>query len=54
MTWPQRAYLELLCATDYPEQEPAYQVAHWSHVTFLLVPVIGTLLFILAVEAAYE
>ena len=51
-TIPQRVYLNLLCAEDHPEQCPEFIAAHWGHLLFMLVPIIGILLFTTAVREA--
>lgn len=45
MTFPQRLYLGILFAEGHPKQEPEYRYATWWHVLWMLVPVIGILLF---------
>ena len=51
-TFAQRLYLNLLCAENYPEQEPEYIKAKWYHTLWLLVPMIGFLLFTSSVESS--
>ena len=48
--YAQDMYLGLLCAENYPEQEPAYKNARWFHLFWLLVPILGFLIFILIIE----
>ena len=48
-----RAYLDVLCARDYPEQEPAHAVAKNADLLWFLVPVCGLVLFVSAIEARY-
>lgn len=43
-------YLSLLCAENHPDQEPAYIVAKWYHLLWLLIPIIGFLLFITSIQ----
>jgi len=50
MTVAGRFYLGLLCAEQYPEQEPAHVNAKWYDLLWLAVPIVGFLLFILVVE----
>lgn len=45
-----RIYLILLVATGYPEQEPEYGSAKWYDLFWLLIPIIGWLLFVLIIE----
>lgn len=47
-------YLDFLVATDYPEQEPAYRYAKWYDLFFLLIPIVGFMLFILVIESRYD
>ncbi len=47
-------FLDLLCAKDYPQQEPAYQSAMWYHLLWFLVPIVGFALFIDAVRGAHD
>lgn len=49
----QRIYIFALCANGYKDQEPAYIAARWWHLLWLLVPIVGILLFVLAVESAH-
>lgn len=45
--FPQRLYLSLWVAEDYPWQEPGYQSIKWRHMALLAVPVVGLALFML-------
>ena len=49
-----RVFLALLCAEDFPEQEPEYQVARWFDLLWLLFPVIGILFFLRAITWRWE
>jgi hypothetical protein len=49
-TLVQKIYLELLCAENYPEQEPVYKKAKWYHLFWLLIPIIEFLLFTTYIE----
>lgn len=49
-----KTYLEFLIASDYPEQEPAHKVAKNRDLLWFLVPVMGFLLFALAIQERYE
>ncbi len=44
-------YLILLIAEDYPKQEPEYKLAKWYDLFWFLIPVVGFLGFILAIES---
>lgn len=50
----QEAYLSVYVATDYPEQELAHAAARWYHLLWLLVPLVGFVLFLGAVEEAHQ
>lgn len=54
MTFPQKIYLNIIAADNYPEQEPAYESATWWHVLWLLIPMIGIVLFMLSVEYSHS
>ena len=54
MTFPQWLYLELLVAGNYPDQEPCYKAALWYHALFLVIPIVGVMLFIEVVRLAYD
>lgn len=49
-TWARRAYLALLCAEGYEDQETAAYAARWYHLPYLLVPILGPLLFVVSIE----
>lgn len=53
-TFAQKCYLGLVCAENYPEQEPAYKIAKWYHTLWLLIPIIGFLFFVTHIETSYE
>lgn len=38
-------YLDLLVAKNYPEQEPEHKNAKWHDLLWLLIPIIGFLIF---------
>lgn len=38
-------YLAILCADDYPEQEPEYKSAKWYDLFWLMIPICGLLPF---------
>lgn len=42
----QNIYLSILCATNYPEQQPEYKEAKAYHLLWLLVPIVGIPMFI--------
>jgi len=52
--WAQRAYLELLCAENHPEQVPEYVYARWYDLLWFLIPICGIIGFFLAVRERYE
>lgn len=52
-TIPQQIYLSLLFASDYPEQEPEYKYARWYHCLWLLIPIMGVILFLQHIKS-YE
>lgn len=47
-----KIYLSILCAEGYPEQEPEWKYAKSYHLLWLLIPIAGLLLFVLAVQDA--
>lgn len=47
-------YLDLLVASDYPHQEPEHVAARWYHLLWLLLPIVGLLMFLESVKAAYR
>ena len=47
-----KLYLGSMMALDYPEQEPEHKYARWYHLLWMLVPIMGILLFYAAVEHA--
>lgn len=49
-----KLYLSLLITENYPDQEPAYKVAKNHDLFWMLIPILGFLLFIGAVEDRYE
>ncbi len=49
-----RLYLEILCAIDYEDQEPAWQAARWYHVLWLMIPVCGSIVFTEAIKSAWQ
>ena len=49
-----RVYLGFLAAEDYPEQEPAYQVARWYDLLWFLIPVAGICGFLLAIQGRWQ
>jgi len=46
LTFPQKVYLDLLVAREYPNQEPEYKNAKWYHLFWLFFPIFGFLIFI--------
>jgi hypothetical protein len=48
------AYLALVCATDYPEQEPAHLKARWFDLLWLLIPIAGIAFFLGVIESRAE
>lgn len=54
MTLPQKIYLSLLVAENYPEQEPEYIAAKWFHLIWLLIPMIGIIIFPMSVKESYK
>jgi len=51
--YAQKVYLDLLCAKGFKEQEPAYTHAMWYHLFYFLIPIVGFMLFINAVNRRY-
>ncbi len=47
-------YLDLMMARNYPEQEPAHKVARNWDLLWLLVPILGFLIFVLAIDDRYK
>jgi hypothetical protein len=47
-------YLSLLVADDLPEQEPEHAAARWYHLLWLLVPMLGLILFVETVMASFH
>lgn len=45
-----KIYLTMCVAMDYPEQEPAHAVAKNRDLLWFMIPIVGPLLFTLAVE----
>ena len=54
MTFAQRAYVSLLVAEGYEEQVPEHVAARWWHLLWLVLPVVGILMFIEHVRACYK
>lgn len=54
MTFAQKLYLDTLCARNYPEQEPEYIAAKWYHTLWLLIPMLGVLVFLETVKVRYN
>ncbi len=49
-----KLYLDLLVATDYPEQEPAHESANNWDLLWFMVPVVGFLIFIEATKKRHQ
>ncbi len=49
-----RLYLDFMVAADYPEQEPAHKAARNRDLLWLLIPIVGFMIFILAIEDRYK
>ncbi len=49
-----KLYLDFMVARNYPEQEPAHKVASNWDFLWLLVPVVGWMIFIKVVDYRYE
>jgi hypothetical protein len=54
LTIPQKIYLGLIMANEYPEQEPEHVAANWYHMLWFLLPIIGMLVFTEAVKFSYN
>jgi hypothetical protein len=55
MNFAGKLYLSLLCATNYPEQEPAHKVAsNWDLLWFLAPIPVGLLLFMMSIENRHK
>ncbi len=50
LTFPQKCYINLVCADGYLEQVPEYKNATWGKLLWVLVPIIGPLIFYLDVK----
>jgi hypothetical protein len=49
-----RLYLGGICASDFPEQEPAYKYAKWHDLFWLLIPIAGIIAFLMCIEDRYN
>lgn len=49
-----KIYLDLLVATEHPEQEPAHVVASNWDLLWLLIPICGFLMFALSIENRHQ
>ena len=50
-----KTYLDLLCSSErYAWQDPACDYARGYDMLWLLIPIVGFLLFIVSIEARYE
>lgn len=54
MTIPQKVYLDIVVATNYPEQEPEHKAARWIHMLWFLVPIVGVIGFLESVKDSYH
>lgn len=48
-----RLYLDLMIARNYPEQEPAHKAANNWDMLWLLIPIVGFMVFVLSIDARY-
>jgi hypothetical protein len=48
----EKVYVDLLCAEGFEDQVPESKAARWWHLLWLLIPIIGVLMFIMAIENA--
>lgn len=46
-----KIYLSAICATNYPEQAPEHAFAKWYDLLWLLIPMVGYVLFVETIEA---
>ncbi len=54
MNFAGRLYLDFMVAADYPEQEPAHKVARNWDLLWLLIPIVGFMIFILAIDDRHK
>ena len=47
-------YLELLCSIEYPKQEPEHSNAKWYDLFWILIPIVGILIFIEVIKNRNE
>lgn len=47
-------YLSMYVAESYPEQEPAHLLAKWYDALWLLIPIVGVIIFTLKIETRYN
>jgi len=45
-----RIYLSLIVADNYPEQAPEYKLARWYDLFWLLIPMIGFMIFMESIK----
>jgi hypothetical protein len=43
--YSKEVYLDLICALEYPDQEPEHKEAKWYHLFYLLIPIVGFFIF---------
>jgi hypothetical protein len=48
-----KMFLDLVCATNYPDQEP-YKYAKWHDLFWLLIPIAGIIAFLMCIEDRYN
>lgn len=52
MSYAGRLYLWMICAENHPEQEPDWRFAKRWHLLWFVVPMLGPVLFVVAVQDA--